>query len=370
MNKKVLIPIVALVLAAVLSGLLITSQAFAKEGGFADRFRMARRGLGQITSIGAQQFTVQRRDGAEFTISVDENTRFLDSEKNELSFEDLETGRWVVVAPLRSDQAEITARLVVILPADFNPEQFFGARGLVASVDIAAHQFTIRNSSGEEIIFTVDDNTRFMGQAEDLADLEVDLRAIVAAEEQDDGSRLARIVRTGEFDRIGNPDRYLGKVLAVDLDSGEFSLETRQGQTVTFQVDEGTRYLDRNGEIHSLEDLQVDMIALVYARETEDGALLAVGVGAANPDQLPRFEARAIGRVVSVDHNSFTIKVRGGEEVAVQVTGSTVFRSRGGVVQSLEHLRPGMLVSIGGKELGNGVYRYQAELVLVLRLRR
>jgi hypothetical protein len=66
---------------------------------------------------------------------------------------------------------------------------------------------------------------------------------------------------------------------------------------------------------------------------------------------------------VDVPGNSFTIQTRRGESLTFQVTAETRFRSRRGVVTSLEELKAGMAVAVGAKDLGNS--QYQALRVLV-----
>jgi hypothetical protein len=288
--KKIWIPLAALLVVSLLAGAWAVGEAFAQdgigEGGFLHHLKIARRGLGRVISVSEERFVVQRMNGEEFTLLVTDETRFRDREGADLSFADLEVGRWVVVVPQRSDGDEILARLVVLLPEDFDPAQFLGARGLVTSVDLAAKRFSLETRAGENLLFEVDETTRFTGEAQDLGDLESGMRAFVIGREQGDGSLLARVV------------------------------------------------------------------------------------GAATADQLPKFDARVLGRIISVEHNSFVIKARNGSEYNVQTNGSTDFRSRIPGVAGLEDLQPGMVVAVGCKELGNGTFQYQADLVIVLRAAR
>jgi hypothetical protein len=192
------------------------------------------------------------------------------------------------------------------------------------------------------------------------------MRAIVGVQEQEDGSMLAKAVRAGT-PRQASRQRYAGQIVSVDTAASTFTLKPRRGdQDLVFVVDENTRFRGKDGSVESLDDLEPEMVAVVVAKEQEDGTLLALGVGAAKRDQLPQFEAKVRGRVLSVGNNSFTMQTRSGE-VSILVTGSTAFRARGGQVGGLEDLQEGMIVAVGGKDLGNGMHQYQADLVLVLR---
>ena len=149
MSKRVLILIAISTVVAVAAGLWATGEVLAQEGSFGARLKIARRGLAQVTSIEDDQFTVQKRDGETYTILVDEETVFKNKDQEELGYEDLAVDGWVVVIPKRTETDELLARLVFILPEDFDPTQFAGARGLIASVDLAANQFTLETKDGE-----------------------------------------------------------------------------------------------------------------------------------------------------------------------------------------------------------------------------
>jgi riboflavin synthase alpha subunit len=92
--------------------------------------------------------------------------------------------------------------------------------------------------------------------------------------------------------------------------------------------------------------------------------MLAKSVWASLPS-----DKRFLGKVTAVNGQSFTIQTRQGKSLTFQVTEETTFRSRRGVVNSLEELKPGMAVAVGAKELANS--QYQAFRVLVApRLRK
>lgn len=362
MSKKILFPISVALVIALFAGLWMTGDALAQGG--RDRFhrlRAARRGLGEVTAVGSAQFTIEKLDGEAYTFLVNEETRFTDKERNELSFEDVLVDHWLIAIGPLSEDGERIARLVVILPEDFDPTRFAGAVGTILSVDLSEQEFSLESRQGEEFTFEVDENTRFFGGAQELSDLEEGTGAGVRALKVEDGGLLAKVVRT----RRPNV-RLAGEVTAVDESAGTLTIQTRRvGREITIQVDENTQFRSRDGDIEDLGDLEPGMVAVVVANRAEDGELpLALVVGAEEVDQLPDFEKRIGGRVLSVGTNELTIRARDGEEYTIQVTGSTNFRSRGGQVAGLEDLEEGMGVIVGGNELGNG--RIQAQLVIVL----
>ncbi|MEW5871350.1 MAG: DUF5666 domain-containing protein [Chloroflexota bacterium] len=379
MVKKIWIPIVAvLIVALAAGGVWATSAALAQEesptnqqGLFGRlralaangksplaKFMRARPVMGQVTEIDLDQFTIMLRGGQEQTFLVDENTRFRSRQQEELNFDDLEVGRWVsVVAPKNQDEA--TARGVILLPEDFDPEAMGGTRGEITDVNLSQQTFTVQPQLGPAVTIKVTGETVFRGGVEGLDDLEEGMRAMVLTQEAADGSLEARTVSANY-----PAQRKLGEVTAVDEDASRFTLKTRQGdEEVTITVDEQTRFRSKDGSLQSLADLQTGMTALVMLRELPGDELLAVTVAAGERQGQPRFEKRAGGKVLAVDKDSFTIQARDGQEYTFKVTGQTTFRSRGVQVQSIDDLQAGMRVLVGAKELGNG--DFQAQTVVV-----
>ncbi|MBN2550562.1 MAG: hypothetical protein JXB15_15465 [Anaerolineales bacterium] len=362
MSKKLYIPIVIALLVAVIAGAFVSSGAYAKTKEGLAQVRRPHTELGKITQVADDRFTMEKRDGSTATFLVNDETRFFDKEKTELSLADVKVGQWVGVAAPKGEAEDRTARLVLILPEDFDPENMSGAAGTISSVNAGAAEFTLKNRQGEEVTFLVNEETKFLGQVADLASLEVGMAGMVRAEEQDDGSLLAISARAGY-----PVAKKVGEITAVNQDDGTFTLKTlRGGEELTIQVDEETRYRTKDGELNGLGDLQPGMMGAVLARSSgEEGVFQAAVVIALDKKELPKVDKRAIGKVLSVDKNAFTIQARDGQEYTFQVTGDTKFRSRGGQVQSLEDLKEGMLVIVGAKELGNG--EYQAQVVLAGR---
>ncbi len=142
------------------------------------------------------------------------------------------------------------ARLVVILPEDFDPTQFEGARGKVVEVNPSASQFTLEKRDGQETVVTTDAETVFRGQATSLADIKEGMLAGVISKESEGDGLVARIVRAGNPIGIN-----FGEISSVNTSAGTFTLKTqRSGQELTVEVDEQTRFRSRGDE-----DLQVWM---------------------------------------------------------------------------------------------------------------
>ncbi len=158
------------------------------------------RHIGQVTAVGDNTFTLKLLDGKTVQIAVDDDTRFRKAGGGEASFADITVGRWVAGAvkpPQAGEEGVLHARVVIILPEDFDPA------------------------------------------------------------------------------RWKNTHRYPGKVTAVGTDS--LTIETRDGQTLTFAVTDQTRFRSRDGAMKSLADLKPDMPVMVIAKD-ENGQLTALVV--------------------------------------------------------------------------------------------
>lgn len=300
MSKKILIPVVIAVIAALAAGAWTVSAAPAEQqgpGGFLGKLRQLREHatFGKVTAVAESAFTIQTAGGEEKTFQVDENTKYRSKLTEEASFADLSVGQWVaVIAP--KDEEDAIARAVITLPEDFDPAKL-----------------------------------------------------------------VRRIRQAGRH--IIKENRSVGEITAIDSAASTITLATKDGEELTFTVDENTKFRGRDGEVQSLADLEVGMMAVIIARPSEDGSVkVAAAVLAEHKEDLPIFDKKVAGTVVSVGEDSFTIETRSGEQLTFTVTAETKFKSRGGQVQGLSDLKEGMKVFVGAKALGSG--QLQAQLVV------
>lgn len=235
--------------------------------------------------------------------------------------------------------------------------------GKIISVDASALTLVLKPQRGPELTLTADEDTRYTGAAESLEEIEPGMQAAVVVRREAGGIvRLTRIITRIPL------EGYRGQVTAVDSNAGTLTLMTRQGETLTFSVGESTRYKGYQTTVESLADIQPGMWAAIRASQVDNGGLLAHFILAASPENLPRFDVRMGGKVISVGETSFTIENRKGEEITFQVDENTRFRSRDGNVTKLNQLKEGMLVAVGGQELDDG--SFLAKGVLVLQRKR
>jgi len=218
-------------------------------------------------------------------------------------------------------------------------------RGLGPITALGDGQFTVQLKSGEEKVIRVDKNTRYYkadGSAGSFADLQVG-RWVAGRVVTTENGLLAMAVAVRP-----NLIRHAGEITTVDPAASTFGLKARQGESLTFQADENTQYF---GQVESLADLQPGMLAVVGAKQLEDGSYLAVRVTAG---EKPQVDMKKAGRVTAIDASSFTIRGRDGNPYTFQVTPETRFRSRGGQVKGLKDLRLGMGVGVAAQETEGG----------------
>lgn len=311
MFKKLMFPMTLALLLSPLVGSVAFAQANQPP---ASKLNGGWRVLGQVSTVQSSQIAVKTRAGAERSIAVDEKTGYRGVHGELLTLQDIKAGNWIAVIMRLGAGNQPVARLVVVLPSDFDPSQRFGvrARGKVTSVDGQAQKFTLHSLQGVDLTFSVNAATQYWGQVKSLADLQKGMVAGVGAVQQSDGSNLALVVLA----RIPFV-RHTGTVLSVDAAANQFTLHTLKGEDVIIAVDANTRFRSRDHSIQGIQDLQPQMVAYVTARQAGDGSLLAVMVAAGDKDDLPRFDLRIAGKVTQVGQDSFSLQAADGQQVTL-----------------------------------------------------
>lgn len=144
---------------------------------------------------------------------------------------------------------------------------------------IGEEEFTLLTRNDVEITVLVDDETRYFGDLESFADLEVGLKVGVAGRRQGDQTVLAKgIASADDFPRAR---RARGEV--IDVGALSLTIETRSGESLTFIVNDETRFFSRDGEVEGLSDIsEGDHVGVLFV-EADNGALLAKGIGVGGP---------------------------------------------------------------------------------------
>lgn len=148
-------------------------------------------------------------------------------------------------------------------------------------------------------------------------------------------------------ERPASRQRAIGEITAVDLGSGSFSLQPRDGEAHRYLTGERTRF--RGNDVDALEDLEPGMKALVVSVETDDGSL-ALLIAARKPKPRPRIDLRAVGEVITVGDRSFTLQRRNGEQLTMAVNAETKFKG----ISSFDQLQVGMVAAVAAVETDDG----------------
>jgi hypothetical protein len=330
MLKKVLLPLLAAVLVAV----SFSGTAHAAEEDPPGAVHTRGEVIAVDTAVG--KFRIENRDGEVWTFFVNENTHFRGKAQN---LEGLQVG-WKVGVRAREDDNE---KLLAVLVISGDPEDIIRFRGLVTDVNTAAGKFTVEKPDGEKQTIFVDERTRYGGQISSLEDLQEGWHAAGAAKEENPGKLIAIGLVAGDARELFKTH---GTVTAVDPGAGKFEIETNDGRTLRIFVDEKTRY---QGQLSSLDEMQVGWKAGVAAREGEDGKLWAVMVIAGTRPEPIRLTG--IVKTVNPGADKFQLEKPDGTVLTIYVDKITRYR---GQVESFSDLEKGMRAGVGAVEEEDG----------------
>lgn len=188
-----------------------------------------------------------------------------------------------------------------------------------------------------------------------LSDLEPGMTALVTAVDTEDNGIVALVVAAGTpggelRDRIF---RTTGEITGVIPGQETFTVQSREGESITFVTGERTKFRSRDGSVTGIHDLKRGMLTMVGAIKMEDGTNQALVVMVGNPEDRPNVVSPS-GKIVSLGGNSLTIETRSGEQKSFSVDGSTKYKSRDGSVSGFGDLEVGMAAIVVGRDLGNG----------------
>ena len=343
MSKKITLSlIVGLILTLLVSGIAFANEENpnSEHGG---RGRLA---YGEVVSVGDATFTLQNLKGEEVTFSVDADTKFRAQGEEAISFANVEIGKKVAVTANKDS----VAKLVILLPDDFQPGERFSVRkrGEIATVDAEAGTFSLLTPNGEELTFTVDEDTHYKGQLTSLDEMQTGWNAGVAAKEQEDGTLLATFIIAGERQERPEIVKARGTVASVDAGAGTFTITTQDGESLTFTVDESTRY---KGQLTSLDEMQTGWNAGVAAKEQEDGTLLALIVIAGDVEAGQFTKARGTITSVNARAGTFTLTTQDGQNMIFTVSEKTRYK---GQLSSLDEMQTGWNAGVAAKEQEDG----------------
>jgi Domain of unknown function (DUF5666) len=376
MTKKILIPVVLVLLVSMIAGGVALAQSGnnpAQPGatagapsslsnlgrGLAARLARLRNGsaIGQVDSTSQAQLVIRNLSGGQHTYQLDAKTRYLDENGQPATAQELAAGHWVMVQATRSGLTAWAARVVYLLPASFSPPEDLNLLmvGQLTSVSAADGTFSLQARSGQDWNFALGQGAVFLGQTKSLSAVEPGMQVVVAGiNAAQGGSPTAYLV----FARQRRA-RYAGSISAVDPANNTFTLTLRaSGQDVAIQVTPDTRFRSQNDQYKSLADLQPDMLAAVQAAQQDQGQWVASLVTVATQAQVKDYDLRLLGRISSINGNTLVVANLRGWQYTVQLTGDTRFMGR---LTSASDLQVGMVISLAANKV-NDVYQAQTIL--------
>ncbi len=303
-------------------------------------------------------FAVRTLSGTDVHVHVTGSTEYRSRDGAVQEFEDLVVDmRTIVVGQERGDG---TINASVVFAA--TPEELPDVMRLKGEVsDVGDSYFTLLAEDGRSLTINVNERTRFRsrnGEVATLGDLELDMTALVSAVDTEDNGIVALVVAAGTpggdiRDRIF---RTTGEITGVVPGQETFTVQSNEGESITFVTGERTKFRSRDGSVTGIHDLKRGMLSMVGAIKLEDGTNQALLVLAGNPDDQPERPnvVSASGKIISLGGNSLTIETRSGEQKSFSVDGSTKYKSRDGSVSSFGDLEVGMAAIVVGRDLGNG----------------
>jgi hypothetical protein len=236
---------------------------------------------GEITSVevSAGRFGLHTARGEDLEFYVNEDTVFFSPEGEGSTLEDLEAGMVAGVAASKRDDGSLLALRV----AAADKEDTLRVIGEITGVVPGQGTFTLESRDGSSYEFHTGDRTRFVsrdGTVKSIHDLKKGMHAAVLAVRRDTGWFALHVAVGEPKDRPAADVRAAGEILSVG--SSIFTLHTRDGRTLVFQVTDTTRFKSRDGSVDGLEDLEAGMLAIVAA-EDNNGTLTALWVGVGKP---------------------------------------------------------------------------------------
>ncbi|MFV1860099.1 MAG: DUF5666 domain-containing protein, partial [Anaerolineales bacterium] len=332
--------------------LLIPGVVFAQEE-TPERPEGRIRAAGEISGVvpGRGTFTLTTRKGEELEFHTNESTKFRSPDGTVEGIRDLKKGMKALVVATEQDDGTLHALMVAAgRPEDLPEGKRLG--GVIESVNPDAQSFTLKPRDGELVRIETGERTRFLGEGIDgLSDLEPGMHARVVVIEQDEGGLMALLVAARKPKDRPEVIKLGGEITGVVPGQGTFTLMSREGEEFELSTNERTKFRSRDGSVQGIDDLKKGMLAMVGAVRQDDGQLLALVVAVGNPEDRPKLDVKAIGKVVDKGGNSFTIEKRNGEQISFSVNDKTRYKGIGGFGE----LEVGMLAAVGAKETDDGL---------------
>jgi len=303
-------------------------------------------------------FAVRTLSGTVVHVHVTGNTEYHSRDGSIQGFEDIAVDMRTIVVGQERGGGAINASAVFAA----TPEELPDIMRLKGEVNgVGDSYFTLLAEDGRSLTINIIERTRFHSRNEEvtkLSDLGPGMVALVTAVDTEDNGIVALVVAAGNpggdiRDRIF---RTTGEITGVVPGQEAFTVQSNEGESITFVTGERTKFWSRDGSVTGIHDLKQGMLTMVGAIKMEDGTNQALVVMVGNPEDRPERPnvVSASGKIVSLGGNSLTIETRSGEQKSFSVDGSTKYKSRDGSVSGFGDLDVGKLAIVVGRDLGNG----------------
>jgi hypothetical protein len=223
---------------------------------------------GEVLEIDFERstFTIKTPSDQEIVFRVGSATRFIGKASG---LEEMEVGWKLGVFGGEREDGSITATIVITSL----PKRHIRLVGKVQEVNVDKSSITMTTRRGKEVIIVTNEDTQFHSKKElitDFESLEPDMIVVVTALIQGDETHLAlHVAMAFPEDLPKFKITATGKL--VGLEDDMITIETRNGASLFFEVNDQTKFCSRDGAVDSIEDLAEGMILFIGADEGTDG---------------------------------------------------------------------------------------------------
>jgi hypothetical protein len=267
----------------------------------------------------------------------------------------LATPAWAQVLPGElawPGQADVSSAVSVDRNSTFAVARYPGIHlvGRVNAINLEAGTFTLERPMAVDLVIKVIPETKFNGEVNELAKIQVGQTAAVIARLEPDKTYTALSVYV-----IANTRHIAGRILAVDTSSGTFQLLDLPSEVeITLKTDATTRYVGGNEAVASLADLQPGMLVGVQARVAADDEIFAQTVFVSRIRPLPEADEEYLGRITALSETSLGLAGRDGKSYTFAISPNTLISAPNGRELTLSDLRIGMPAAVGAVMLNGG----------------
>lgn len=351
--KWIMVTLMALTLLGSAGGVLAQEETPSEAGRGGVR--------GEVTAVSDTNLTITTRNGQSVTVNVTHETEvLLIGNGGEGSLSDIQVGDLVGVRGPKNEDGSIQARLIALLPADF--EKLDKIRGKVTAIE--GDTIVVENREGSQRITTTAETKFRRGKEEgSLADVEVSNFVFALGEKQAD-SFVAKVVVAVTKEQL-KKHTLRGQVLSVDASAGILTVESLGGKegTWTVKATPETKYRVPGTADPALADIPVGAQVIVLGQpdegDSKSGTARFIGV-------IPveaQGSARTLGEVIAINGATFTLQSLRRGELTIVTDDSTQYLTRGEQEVSLANIKVGTKVIVMGELVEGEEKSIQAKLV-------